>query len=75
MLTNSLQHGVERKALDSLWHDFDVREETLRAIVAERLAAKPPPAMEDFVVASYFFALRSWSLEHAAKEISYHATS
>jgi ribulose 1,5-bisphosphate carboxylase large subunit-like protein len=40
-----------------------------------RLAAQPAPVLDDFIVASYFFALRSWSLEHAAKEISYHATS
>jgi ribulose-bisphosphate carboxylase large chain len=58
-----------------LWHDFDAREETLRVVVTERLAAKPPPKLDDFIVATYFFALRSWSLEHAAKEISYHATS
>jgi ribulose-bisphosphate carboxylase large chain len=62
-------------ALRQLWHDFDAREETLRAIVAERTALKPPPVLDDFIVATYFFALRSWSLEHAAKEISYHATS
>lgn len=61
--------------LTSLWHDFDAREETLRALVTERLAAKPTPQFDDFIVATYFFALRSWSLEHAAKEISYHATS
>jgi ribulose-bisphosphate carboxylase large chain len=61
--------------LQSLWHDFDAREEVLRSVVVERLAAKPPPRLDDSIVASYFFALRSWSLEHAAKEISYHATS
>ena len=62
-------------ALDLLWHDWDSREETLRSIIAERLSAKPAPVLEDFVVATYFFALRSWDLKHAAKEISYHATS
>jgi ribulose 1,5-bisphosphate carboxylase large subunit-like protein len=31
--------------------------------------------MEDQLVATYFFALRTWSLEQAAQEISYHATS
>lgn len=59
----------------SLWHDFDTREERLRQIVTGRLATAPPPQLADFIVASYFFALRSWSLTHAAKEISYHATS
>ncbi len=62
-------------SIDLLWHDFDEREETLRRIIAERLTAKPAPLLDDFIVATYFFALRSWSLEHAAKEISYHATS
>ena len=61
--------------LNLLWHDWDTREEKLRAIITERLDAKPAPTLEDFVVATYFFALRSGSLEHAAKEISYHATS
>jgi ribulose 1,5-bisphosphate carboxylase large subunit-like protein len=61
--------------LKELWHDWDAREERLRAIVTERMHAQPPPVPADSIVASYFFALRSWSLEHAAKEISYHATS
>lgn len=63
------------RVLDSLWHDFDTREELLRVTVTERLQAQPPPRLDDFIVATYFFALRSWSLKHAAKEISYHATS
>ena len=61
--------------LQSLWHDFDGREEAMRVVLSERLAANAPPKLDDFIVATYFFALRSWSLEHAAKEISYHATS
>lgn len=64
-----------RHAVQQLWHDFDAREETLRAMAGERLAANPPAKFDDSVVATYFLALRSWSLEHAAKEISYHATS
>jgi ribulose-bisphosphate carboxylase large chain len=71
MVTNQLSSP----SLQQLWHDFDAREELLRAQVHERLAAQPPPRLDDFIVATYFFALRSWSLEHAAKEISYHATS
>ena len=58
-----------------LWHDADEREVLLRQIITERLAAHPPPVIADQIVATYFFALRTWSLEHAAKEISYHATS
>lgn len=61
--------------LQQLWHDFDAREEVLRRVITERLAVNPPPRLDDFIVATYFFTLRSWSLEHAAKEISYHATS
>ena len=67
--------SLSASALQSLWHDFDAREELLRRIITERLAASPVPQLDDSIVATYFFALRSWSLEHAAKEISYHATS
>src|SRR5213075_1882774 len=67
--------SLSSASLQSLWHDFDAREELLRRIITERLAASPAPRLADAIVATYFFALRSWSLEHAAKEISYHATS
>jgi len=66
---------INAATLDLLWHDADAREVQLRRIIGDRLTAKPPPLIEDQIVASYFFALRSWSLDHAAKEISYHATS
>lgn len=66
---------ISDNALQSLWHDADAREVLLRRIITERLAARPAPKLDDQIVATYFFALRSWSLEHAAKEISYHATS
>jgi len=62
-------------SLDFLWHDWDAREQKLRALITERLARNPAPLLDDQLVATYFLALRSWSLEHAAKEISYHATS
>ena len=61
--------------LSLLWHDADAREVQLRKIIAERLCARPTPGIDDAIVATYFFALRTWTLEHAAKEISYHATS
>jgi len=67
--------AANSQALQSLWLDLDAREEILRCLVEERLAASPVPKLDDFIVATYFFALRSWSLEQAAKEISYHATS
>lgn len=66
---------LDSATLDLLWHDPDAREVRLRRIITERLAARPPPRTEDQIVATYFLALRTWSLEHAAKEISYHATS
>lgn len=66
---------LDQATLAALWHDADAREVALRRVISERLAASPPPVMEEHIVATYFLALRSWSLEHAAKEISYHATS
>ena len=66
---------LDSDTLNLLWHDADAREVRLRQAISERLAAKPPPVLEDQVVATYFFALRTWSLDHAAKEIAYHATS
>lgn len=68
-------HPIDTQTLDLLWHDQDSREVLLRRIITDRLAARPAPQIEDQIVATYFLALRSWSLEHAAKEISYHATS
>jgi ribulose 1,5-bisphosphate carboxylase large subunit-like protein len=62
-------------SLDLLWYDFDRREELLREIIRDRLAQKPPPVIDDQIVASYFFAFRTQTLTEAAKEISYHATS
>ena len=66
---------LDAATLDLLWRDADLREVRLRQIITERLAERPLPVLEDQIVATYFFALRHWSLEHAAKEISYHATS
>ena len=58
------------QSIQQLWHDFDARDVTLRSIVNERLLVPPqPPASDDYIIASYFFALRSWSLQDAAKEI------
>jgi ribulose-bisphosphate carboxylase large chain len=68
-------NALDSDILNSLWHDADTREARLREIITERLAARPTPVDDDFIVTTYFFALRSWTLEHASKEISYHATS
>ena len=61
--------------LQSFWHDNDHREEQLRGVIAERLAASPPPKSDDYVIATYFFAFRTLRLDHAVDEISYHATT
>jgi ribulose 1,5-bisphosphate carboxylase large subunit-like protein len=58
-----------------LWYDADLREERLREIVRDRLGERPPPLLDDQVVATYFFAFRALTLAGAATEISYHATS
>jgi ribulose-bisphosphate carboxylase large chain len=66
---------LDTSTLDLLWYDADIREERLREIVRDRLAEKPPPVIDDQLVATYFFAFRTQTLTEAAKEISYHATS
>src|SRR5437773_2382975 len=66
---------LDSKTLDLLWYDADIREERLREIVRNRLGEKPPPVLEDQLVATYFFAFRSQRLKEAVAEITYHATS
>lgn len=67
--------GLSGEILASLWHDADAREEQLRAVIAERLQARPAPHLENHIVATYFLAMRTLTLQEAAKEISYHATN
>src|SRR5438552_6614275 len=67
--------ALSSKLIDLLWHDAEPRELRLRQIASDRLAAKPPPAVDDCIVASYFFAFRSLKLKEAVAEIAYHATS
>ena len=67
--------SLNEKTLQALWYDRDTREVTLRRVVTERLAQKPTPKWDDYLVASYFFAQRTLTLEKAVKEIAYHATS
>lgn len=66
---------MDTATLETLWYDNDAREMLLRKVVAERLAAKPAPVIDDAIVATYFFAFRTNKLEQAVEEISYHATS
>jgi ribulose-bisphosphate carboxylase large chain len=67
--------SLDKTTLNLLWQDADAREVCLRRVITERLAQRPPPRLDDQIVATYFLALRSWTLDHAAREISYHATS
>jgi len=61
--------------LQSLWHDWDAREELIREIVTGRLEDNPPAKDDDYVVATYFLALRTKKLAEIGKEIAYHSTS
>ena len=63
------------ETIELLRHDSDAREEVLRALIRERLGENPPPRMDDHIVATYFFAFRTQTLDQAVAEISYHATS
>jgi len=55
--------------------DPDAERTRLRSRISECLAEHPPPTVEEHVVATYYLELRSWTLDQAAREISYHATS
>jgi len=66
---------LKPETLTRLWDDFDLREDLLRTVIADRLGEKPAPFVPDHVVATYYFAFRSGTLAHAVEEISYHATS
>jgi ribulose 1,5-bisphosphate carboxylase large subunit-like protein len=66
---------LSSSTLDSLWQDWDAREELLRGVVRARLAERPTPRLDDHVVVTYFFALRTLRLEGLGKEIVYHSTS
>src|SRR2546425_950190 len=66
---------LDSGTLELLWHDAEGREVRLREVITERLAVRPPPQFDDYIVATYFFAFRTMKLEDAVEEISYHATS
>ncbi len=68
-------HVSDAALLETLWYDLDAREERLRQVIGERLAVNPPPAHDDYIIATYFFAFRTQKLAEAVAEISYHATT
>ena len=66
---------VESTKLDVLRSDADAREMCLREVAGDRLSVSPPPTLDNYIVATYFLALRTLKLQEAAEEISYHASS
>ncbi len=66
---------IQPETLETLWYDPEAREVLLRRVITERLALNPPPAPDDAITATYFFAFRTMQLADAVEEISYHATS
>jgi ribulose 1,5-bisphosphate carboxylase large subunit-like protein len=71
-----LNIGLDYQSVPELLRlDIDAREEQLRELVTESLADNPPPASDEWIVASYFLALRDSKLKDAAASIAYHATS
>jgi ribulose 1,5-bisphosphate carboxylase large subunit-like protein len=66
---------ISQEILRSVVHDTDASEAQLRQIVRASLEQHAPPLLDDAMVASYFFALRSTKLSDLITEISYHATS
>jgi ribulose 1,5-bisphosphate carboxylase large subunit-like protein len=67
--------AVDNAVAEQLWYDMEAREVLLRQVIGERLAVNPPPASDEHIIATYFFAFRSMKLADAVEEISYHATS
>ncbi len=66
---------MDSNDLAELWFDWDRREQLIRRVVSERLGERPPPCLDDSIVATYFLALRSKKLAEIGAEFSYHATS
>ena len=71
----SMMQSLDSSDLTQLWFDWDGREQLVRRIVSQRLGDKPPPTVDDGVVATYFLALRTKTLDEIGAEFSYHATS
>ncbi len=55
--------------------DLDQREDVIRRHVYEALASLPPVDLRDAIVATFFVAARSMTVQAAGGEIAYHMTS
>jgi len=66
---------LDPATLGLLWHAPDTREARLRQVIRERMAASPPPSLDDHIVATYFFALRTIRLSQVIEDTAYYATS
>jgi ribulose 1,5-bisphosphate carboxylase large subunit-like protein len=66
---------VDPKTLTLMRLDLDQREEAIRRYVYEALESLPPADLRDAIVATFFVAARSMTVQAAGGEISYHMTS
>src|SRR5271157_1049972 len=66
---------VDPKTLALMKLDLDQREEAIRRYVYEALESLPPADLRDAVVATFFVAARSMTVQAVGGAISYHMTS
>ena len=66
---------VDPKTLTLMKLDLDHREETIRRYVYEALESLAPAELTDTIVAAFFVAARSMTVQAVGGEISYHMTS
>ena len=66
---------VDPKTLTLMKLDLDQREEAIRRYVYEALESLPPADLRDSIVATFFAAARSTTVQEVGGEISYHMTS
>ncbi|MGA2657511.1 MAG: RuBisCO large subunit C-terminal-like domain-containing protein [Verrucomicrobiota bacterium] len=66
---------VDPKTLTLMKLDLDQREEAIRRYVYEALESLAPADLRDTIVAAFFVAARSMTVQAVGGEISYHMTS
>ena len=67
--------NIDPKTLTLMKLDLDQREEAIRCHVYEALASLPLADLSDTIVATFFVAARSMTVQAVGSEISYHMTS